>query len=1173
MEPLDLSGLLSAIARAPAFEALRSAVAAPQVRLTVGVSDAAKAASLAALSAKSGGPVLIITSRSDRAEVLAEEIAVWSREPGRVRRFPERDVLPYERLAAPADAVQERLQVIASLASGVRGVVVAGGLAVAQGTLSPEDARDTIQTLRPGERLDLDGLLAKLAALGYAMEPLVQEAGEAARRGGIVDLFAPTWTLPVRIEFSGREIESLRHFDPLTQRSTARIDELSLGPAVELSRETAVSGVSRLRDLDYSLCSPGVRDRFEHEISLITEGSPFDGDNYYVPFLSPSTILDHLPADTLLIVDEEGDVAQAVDEAADLAEASRTELEARGELPRGLPLPLHDWSGLREAMEQMPRVLRLSRWASEDIAEGTVRLPFSAAPAYGGQLRKLVGGLVEESRAGKHVAIVSQQAQRLAELFAEEDAPVTVSERPGEEAAGLALVQGSLGAGWRFSDDGIDLNLITDTEIFGFTKQRRAPARKGINREAFLGELTPGAYVVHIDHGIARFAGLVMRTVDGSEREYLELRYAEGDRLFVPTEQLDRVSRYIGPSDRQPRVTRLGSGEWQRAKQRVRKAVQALAKELLSLYAARVVVPGHAYPVDTAWQMEMEASFPYVETTDQVAAIAAVKRDMEAARPMDRLVCGDVGYGKTEVAVRAAFKAVMDGRQAAVLVPTTVLAQQHFNTFNDRLAAFPVRVEMLSRFRSDAEQRQIVEELAGGTIDIVIGTHRLLQKDVTFKDLGLAVIDEEQRFGVAHKEHLKRMRREIDVLTLSATPIPRTLYMAMGSIRDMSTMETPPEQRLPIKTYVSEFDEHLVREAIAREIERGGQVYFVHNRVHNIEMIARKVQEIVPEARIGIGHGQMDEKELARTMREFVDGQTDVLLCTTIIESGLDIPNVNTILINQSDKLGLGQMYQLRGRVGRGAHRAYAYLLYDRRARLTETARQRLQTIFEATELGAGFQIALRDLEIRGAGNLLGAEQSGFMSAVGFDLYIKLLSGAVERMKALLRGQLPADLDEGPGVTIDVPLSAHLPSSYVPDINLRLALYQRLSAAASPDDVASFSQEIADRFGPPPRTVSNLLQVVSLRVLAAEAGIVSITTESNEIVIRGRDDAPIPREVMERAVQRGVQVGRSVIRMEIDEQWAERLRDTLEKLASLRPQATEDETGTPEPSPETVTAA
>ncbi len=1161
---MNLSGLLSIVERASSFGRLRAALDAASVPLTVGISDAAKAIAIAAIARVQPGPLLVVTARSDKAEALAEELGVWlgpdgppsGGEPHRILTFPEREALPYERLLPAPDIIRDRLAAVASLASGGRGIVVAGGLSLAQRTLSPVQAGHALRTLRVGQRLEFEAFLAQLAALGYRMEPLVQEAGQASRRGGIIDIFAPTSDSPVRIELLGREIESLRLFDPATQRSVQPVQEITLGPAQELLSSESFG----LGELDFGRCSREVREQFEEEIAFLREGLSFKDQAFYVPLLVPSTLLDHVPANALVIVDEESDVAGVVEEAGEQSETVRVEMEERGEIPRGLPPPLEDWPRLRVALESFGgRMLRLSRWATEEGAGGddVLQLPFSGAMAYGGQLRKLVSEAVADAHAHRHAVIVSQQAQRLAELFAEADAPVAVSEHVGPSSSHLTLVQGSLAAGWRLRDEGVQLSLITDTEVFGFTKQRRAPPPKAINREAFLAELTTGGYVVHIDHGIARFAGLVRMAVDGHEREYLELHYAEGDKLFVPTEQLDRVSRYIGPSDRQPRVTRLASGDWQRAKQRVRRAVQALAKDLLTLYATREVLPGYAFPGDSAWQMELEASFPYVETADQLAAISAVKRDMEAPRPMDRLVCGDVGYGKTEVAIRAAFKAVMDGRQVAMLVPTTVLAQQHYQTFGERLTAFPLRVEVLSRFRSDAEQRQLVEDLAAGRIDIVIGTHRLLQKDVTFKDLGLAIIDEEQRFGVAHKEHLKRMRREVDVLTLSATPIPRTLYMALGALRDMSTMETPPEERLPIKTYVSEFDERLVRETIVREMERGGQAYFVHNRVHNIDLIARKVQDAVPEARVGIGHGQMDEKELAWTMQEFVEGRTDVLVCTTIIESGLDIPNVNTIIINQADKLGLGQMYQLRGRVGRGAHRAYAYLLYDRRGRLTDTARQRLQTIFEATELGAGFQIALRDLEIRGAGNLLGAEQSGFMAAVGFDLYVKLLSGAVERIRALMRGETPPPPErEGPEVTIDLPLSAHLPPSYVPDLNLRLALYQRLSTAADAREVRAIEREMADRFGDPPPLARSLLYIVTLRVLALQAAVQSIVTEEGAAVIRLREGEALPREDLEGAVAKGVQVGRSLLRVEMGEGWRERLQGTLEKVAALRAEET-----------------
>ncbi|MCH8050836.1 MAG: transcription-repair coupling factor [Chloroflexi bacterium] len=1162
---MDLSALLTLIDETARLgrlrEALRPSGRGTSARAVAGINDAAKPAALAALVADEERPVLILTGRPARAEVLAEELAAWlgpsAGDAKRVLFFPERDALPYERLAPARETVRDRLNAVIALAEERPCVIVASALALAQRTLSPDDLTRSVLDLRPGQRLEMEAFLRELARLGYTMEPLVQEASEASRRGGIVDVFPPTAQAPLRIEFFGDEIESIRTFSASTQRTSRSVEEARIVPAQELLPSEADDWLAPLSKLGLKKMPDEARERIEEELTLLRDGASFKERDFYVQFLAPCSLLDHLPAGALLVVDEEADVQTAIEEAEAQGEATRKELEAAGEIPYGLPPTLEAWPEVRRQIQATGRVLTLARWAmptdGETSAEegDAILLPFVGSGAYAGQLRKLATEVAQGVRSGRRFVIVSQQAERLAELLEEEDAHATVGGDLVSPPPNLSLVQGSLQNGWKLGTAG-ELTLLTDSEVFGFVKQRRAPPKKAVNREAFLADLTQGAYVVHIDHGIGRFAGLIRRTTDGNEREYLELHYAEGDRLFVPTDQLDRVSRYIGPSDKQPTPTRLGAGDWQRAKQRARRAVAALAKDLLQLYASREVMPGYAYPPDSAWQAELDASFPYVETPDQLAAISAVKHDMESPRPMDRLVCGDVGYGKTEVALRAAFKAVMDGRQVAVLVPTTVLAQQHFNTFRERLAAFPVRIEVLSRLRSHAEQKRIVESLQQGTTDIVIGTHRLLQKDIRFQELGLVVIDEEQRFGVANKEFLKEMRREVDVLTLSATPIPRTLYMALGGIRDMSTMETPPEERLPIKTYVSQTDDRLIREAIARELERGGQVYFVHNRVHSIEMIAGKLRDLVPEARIGIGHGQMDERELARTMEDFTHGRTDVLVCTTIIESGLDIPNVNTIIINQADRLGLAQLYQLRGRVGRGAHRAYAYLLYEKNKRLTETAKARLQTIFEATELGAGFQIAQRDLEIRGAGNLLGAEQSGYMAAIGFDLYIKLLSGAVERMRALMRGETPPPEREGVEVSIDLPLSAHLPPSYVPDLNLRLAVYQRLSAAEDPAAVETIGQEMVDRFGEPPPLAHNLLYVVTLRSLAKLGGVQSIIAEGATAVVKMEAGETLPTAALEETAPRGVQVGRTMMHVELDEGWRDRLRQALELLVAAR---------------------
>ncbi|MBI4284192.1 MAG: transcription-repair coupling factor, partial [Chloroflexi bacterium] len=617
-------------------------------------------------------------------------------------------------------------------------------------------------------------------------------------------------------------------------------------------------------------------------------------------------------------------------------------------------------------------------------------------------------------------------------------------------------------------------------------------------------DINPGDYVVHAEHGIARFTGVTRLSADSSQKEYMVLEYAAGDKLYVPTDQIDRVSRYVGAGEQSPLLSRLGTQEWTRTKQRVKESVANIARELLALYAAREVVPAFAFSPDTVWQQEVEASFPYVETPDQIEIQKQVKEDMEKAKPMDRLVCGDVGYGKTEVAIRAAFKAVMDGKQVAVLVPTTVLAEQHLATFSQRLGAFPLRIEGLSRFRTPKEQQVILDGLANGSVDICIGTHRLLQKDVAFKDLGLLIIDEEQRFGVVHKEYLKQKRREVDVLTLSATPIPRTLHMSLVGVRDMSVMETPPEERLPIKTYVAEYNERLVREAILRELERNGQVFFVHNRVQSINYVGHQLQSLLPEAHIAIAHGQMPEAELERVMADFVHGKSDILVCTTIIESGLDMPRVNTLIINRADKFGLSQLYQLRGRVGRGANLAYAYLLYEKGKRLTPIAEKRLKTIFEATELGAGFGIAMKDLEIRGAGNLLGVRQSGHISAVGFSLYCQLLAQAVEEQKAKLAGRSVSEVKPSrlPPPTIDLPLPAYIPEEYIADLDTRLNLYQKLVALGAIEPIETLAQEFSDRFGALSPEVNNLLYAVKIKILAAKAGIESVTTEEGQIILR-----------------------------------------------------------------------
>ncbi len=1159
----DLSKLLPAIEDACGLPALREQIDASPEPTVLGVSDAAKPPVIAGLVRGADRPLLVIVPKPPQALALIEELPAWLGDSAPVLSFPERDALPYERLPPDAETLRDRLRALQTLQSGRRSVVIASAIAAAQRTLPLEAMREPPLELKPGTRVTPDVLLASLLPLGYRPKPLVELPGDFARRGGIIDYFPATDDAPVRIEFLDDRIESIRRFDAESQRSRDLLQVAAVGPAREvLDLPAAIAGLTE--QLDLRRCSEELRERFEEELARLAAGDTLPEEGFYLPFLASGHLLEHLPAAGLLIVDEPADLAQVLDEHDAQAGEVRQDLEARGELPAGLPQPHAPAAELRQMLEAHHPSLQLSRWAvdgrpeapAEEPASGaaSTRLPFAPAEAYGGRLRTLAADAAEATARGRALVIVTQQAERLEEVLAEQGIPAMLSSQPTAAGTGtISIAHGSLANGWRLTVSEPPLTLLTDAELFGFVKQRRRLRRKGgTGREAFLADLSPGDYVVHIEHGIARFAGLVHRTIGGAEREYLELRYAQGDKVYVPAEQVDRVSRYVGPGDHTPSLTRLGTQEWTRAKQRVRRAVAELAQELITLYASRQVLEGRAFPPDTAWQQELEASFPYVETADQLSAVREMKADMERPRPMDRLVCGDVGYGKTEVALRAAFKAVMDGAQVAVLVPTTVLAQQHLTTFRERLAGFPVRIDMLSRFRSDREQRAIVALLAEGGIDIVIGTHRLLQQDVHFKDLGLVIIDEEQRFGVAHKERLKRMRKEVDVLTLSATPIPRTLHMSLSGIRDMSTMETPPEERYPIKTYVSEYDDRLVRESILRELERGGQVYFVHNRVHDIELVAARLRDLVPEAEIGIGHGQQPEDALERVMLDFVDGRIDVLVCTTIIESGLDIPNVNTIIIDKADKLGLAQLYQLRGRVGRGAAHAYAYLLFDRYRSLSEPAQKRLQAIFEATELGAGFQIALRDLEIRGAGNLLGAEQSGHIGAVGYDLYVRLLADDVERLKALQEGRTPPPpKTQQPPLTIDLPLTAHLPASYVGDLNLRLALYQRMAAVETVEEAETIGQELSDRFGPPPPTAQHLLFAVRVRALAKRAGVTGVQQENETLVVQATEGVA-PRDRLRHLQMEWLWVGPTQARLNLTalaEGWPEALLDVLGVLA------------------------
>jgi transcription-repair coupling factor (superfamily II helicase) len=1152
---MDLAKLLYLIEDMPEYRRLLAELKEGDGETRAVALEAAKPYLIAALYQSLGRPMVVVSAQPENCQKLYEQIVSWGSFSG-VKLFPEPDALPYERISADATTEMERVQVLSALAGmdGEKPPLIVVSAPALTGKLTPyKQFRAASHIIKPGIEVEPFKLLERWQVIGYKLENTVEMPGTIAHRGGIVDIYPPTSELPARIEFLGNTIESIRLFDPASQRSSSSIASLAIGPATELLAPL-VSSQAELEEIVKSLklanCTTEVRRQFEQELALLADKQELSNLPFYAPLFNTDSLLDFLPQDCLLVLDELPNVEQAIDDLDAKASQLRAEKIERKELPVNFPQPYFSWKELEPKLKQKPR-LALTAWGVEQ-EENVHRLSFSPTPAYAGQLPAFIKKLKQLLGQKKRLIIVSHQASRLSELFEPED----IIASPVEEIkqvpppASLTLVQGLLGEGWLMNNQ---THLFTDSEIFGFIKHRRLVKRRPVPHHQFLIELTPGDYVVHVEHGIAKFAGVTRMANENSQREYLVLKYAANDRLYVPTDQIDRVNRYVGAGDQPPTLSRLGTQEWSRTKQKVRESVEEVAQELLALYAAREVVPGFAFSKDSVWQQELEASFPYVETPDQMEAQAEVKADMEKASPMDRLVCGDVGYGKTEVAIRAAFKAVMDGKQVAVLVPTTVLAQQHFATFKERLEAFPMRIEVLSRFKTQREQEAIVEGLASGGVDICIGTHRLLQKDIAFKNLGLLIIDEEQRFGVAHKEHLKKMRQEVDVLTLSATPIPRTLHMSLVGVRDMSTMETPPEQRLPIKTYVTRYDERLIREAILRELERNGQVFFVHNRVQSIDFIASKLQDLVPEAKIAIAHGQMPEGELERVMSDFAEGKSDILVCSTIIESGLDMPNVNTLIVNRADRFGLTQLYQLRGRVGRGASLAHAYFLYDKGKMLTPTAEKRLKTIFEATELGAGFNIALKDLEIRGAGTLLGVRQSGFISAVGFSLYTRLLAEAVEAQRAKQAGKPETKKSPLPPPTIDLPLRAFIPEEYVADIDTRLNLYQKLARVDKEEQIDGLAQEFGDRFGKLPAEVKNLLYALRIKVLAARAGVESVSTEDSEIVLRLFEGMKFDPQKLEPLLGEGVTLGKGQIRVGYKriKEWERVLQKVLEKIGVI----------------------
>ena len=1050
-------------------------------------------------------PILAVTPTVADAERLAHDAAAFV---GRhaVELFPAWDTLPFERVSPDTATIGQRLRVlwrlgVAGEGTAVPDVVVAPVRALLQ-RLGPVEEAAVPVVVAKGTALDQGVLLSRLVSMGYRREYQAEHRGELAVRGGIVDVFPSDAELPVRIDLWGDEVDRLSEFDPGDQRSRHQLDVVAIHACHELLPTEDVR--ARAREL------LGSRRWGRANWERIADGQLFDGMESWTPWLTEDErVLPDLldGAARVVLVDPRRSrdrAAELLDEEQALAATLAVTWGAaqHGEGAHAAFPPLH--LGYDRLLERCSApVLSMVPSAADP------RTPSVSAQGWDPVLgdRALLAGrlsaLVEQGFSVTVCAEGSGSAARLAAVLSEEglSVPVVDDPRPDLAGSGIRVVVAAVDRG--FVAGGAKVAVLGESDLTGRRRPHRVARARARATDGFFDDLAPGDFVVHRQHGVARYAGMVTRTVNGAGRDYLLLEYRGDDKLYLPSDQIEAITPYSGGES--PTLSRLGGSDWSRTRARARAAVHEVATELVELYRARMQVEGHAFALDTPWQAELEDDFGYVETVDQLRAIEDVKADMETPVPMDRLVCGDVGFGKTEVALRAAFKAVQDGMQVAVLVPTTLLAQQHSQTFAERYAGFPVRVEMLSRFLTPAQARQVVNGLADGTVDVVIGTHRLLAADVRFKRLGLLVVDEEQRFGVSHKEAIKAMTRGVDVLTLTASPIPRTLEMSLTGIREMSLINTPPAERQPILTYVGEYDESAVTEALRRELLREGQVFFVHNWVRDIEVVADRLRALVPEARVAVAHGQMDEGSLEKVVLDFWEKRYDVLVCTTIVESGIDMPTVNTLVVDRADRLGLGQLHQLRGRVGRSGQRAYAYLLHPADHVLTEAAYERLRTIGEQTELGSGFKIAMRDLEIRGAGNLLGRDQSGHIAAVGYDLYVQLVAEAVAELKG-------EPLRQAVEVTIDIPSDAHLPGDYVEREDLRLEAYRRLAAVDGDAEVADIRAEWLDRFGPLPAPAEALLAVASLRVQCLRTGVREVAVAAPRgPVIAGRRRTVVAR--------------------------------------------------------------
>lgn len=1116
---MRLEGFLQAIYEDETFQSLRQSIKEKKFPVGIyGVSESARAYLISALFGKEKDSLFIFASKDMDAKNLYEDLLLYESE---VYYFPAKDVVFYNIDAVSGDLRWERLKVMKALQNNKKKIVVTTIEALASLYAPYDFFTDYHMTLTKGMEISLKDMGKKLTSAGYVRVELVEGKGEYALRGGILDVFPPDGVLPYRVELFGDEIDSIRSFHPENQRSIEQVESFEIFPAKELilREEIMEKGAKAIEEeMESILKDKTKRKGYEKEaleklkkhvasnVEHLRQGMFFENIDAYLPFFfeAPSTFFEFMGKGKILI----DDTAHSLGKLDSVYTEFQEDYEAflrRGEILPSQGALMMDKALLLETLKEK-EVLTLNQFQkTERFLPPRSLISFNQMTIYNyqGQLDMLIEDIQDRKRRGYKVVILAgtrSRGERLVDILRDKGIESVYKDTLSELLyAHVTITFGNQLRGFEFPD--LKLALISDKEVFGEAKRKKKKAHKkaqGLTKIESFTELRKGDYVVHANHGIGVFLGIKQMESLGLVRDYIEIQYDKNDKLFIPVDQLDMIQRYIGTEGKAPKVNKLGGQEWHKAKAKVKRSVDEIAEELVKLYAEREKVKGYAYSEDTPWQRQFEEEFAYDETEDQLKSVEEIKKDMEKEGVMDRLLCGDVGYGKTEVAMRAAFKAVMDSKQVAVLVPTTILAEQHYHSFRNRFKGFPITVGMISRFRGPKDQKETLKRLKEGNVDILIGTHKILSKSVHFKDLGLVIVDEEQRFGVAHKEKLKEAKKNVDVLTLSATPIPRTLHMSLSGIRDISLIETPPEERYPIQTYVVEFNEQLVRDAILREKARRGQVYFVHNRVEDIHVVHSYLQKLVPEVVFDVAHGQMNERELENAMKNFMDGHTDVLISTTIIETGMDIQNVNTIIVDHADKLGLSQLYQLRGRVGRTNRIAYAYLTYKKDKVLTEIAEKRLRALKDFTELGSGFKIAMRDLEIRGAGNLMGKAQHGQMSVVGYDLYVKMLDTAIK----MLTGEL---LEEKKETTIDIRTDAYIPNTYIGEEMRKIEVYKKIAAMESEADYEDIKEELLDRYSDLPDALYNLMDIARLKFYANAAGVLEIKDRGKDILVTFQD--------------------------------------------------------------------